>query len=183
VLAGILCGFLYLSSAVWRYLPIAGSVASAPLALNGDAGVEAAKLADAPTDLAGWEKEIKRALAETEIGRQEEPLLARQEAVNGHGESVTVEQQVIVHGPELKGQLHYDEVSEAIRAKAKQEPNSWMAHTEEARVALAGGDYDTAIKEIKLASTVAPEKMRPQLDKIITQLDRNISVKQRAAFG
>jgi hypothetical protein len=179
VLAGILCGFLYLSSAVWRYLPVAGGAPSTASAANSDAAVGTVGPVEMPTDLAGWEKEIKKALAETEIGRQEEPLIARLAQEEGAND----EQQVVVCSPEVKGQLHYDEVSEAIRAKVKREPNSWMAHTEQARLALAGGDYDTAIKEIKVAMTVAPEKMRPKLDKIVAQLDRTISVKQRAAFG
>jgi hypothetical protein len=51
-----------------------------------------------------------------------------------------------------------------------------MAHTEEARIALATGDFETAIREIKLASTVAPESLKPQLNKIIMQLDKNVEI-------
>jgi tetratricopeptide (TPR) repeat protein len=183
VLAGILCGFLYLSSAVWRYLPIQGMAPRQPLAFSSDTGVEAAKSMEGPTDLASWESEIKKALALTDIGRQEEALLLRQEAESVREKATADRQQTSAGGPELKGQLNYDEVAEAIREKVKREPDSWMAHTEQARVALAGGDYDVAIKEIKLAMTVAPEKMKPQLDKIIMQLDKNMSTKQRAAYG
>ncbi len=183
VLAGILCGFLYLSSAVWRYLPIQGTAPREPLVFNRDTGVEAAKSMDGPTDLASWESQIKKALALTDIGRQEEGLPLQQEAESVRKEAATDGQQTSARGPELKGQLHYDEVAEAIREKVKREPDSWMAHTEQARVALAGGDYDMAIKEIKLAMTVAPEKMKPQLGKIIMQLDKNMSMKQHAAYG
>ncbi|QNI33409.1 hypothetical protein H7849_05510 [Alloacidobacterium dinghuense] len=183
VLAGILCGFLYLSSAVWRCLPIQSTESHEPLTFNSDTGTRAAKSLEGPTDLASWESEIKKALALTDIGRQEEAFLLRQEAERVREEATVDRQQSSAGGPELKGQLYYAEVAAAIREKIKREPDSWMAHTEQAREALAGGDYNMAIKEIKLAMTVAPEKMKPQLDKIIIQLDKNMSMKQRAAYG
>ena len=49
---------------------------------------------------------------------------------------VVVSQQQIDRGRGLKGQLLYDEVSQATHEKVKQEPNSWMARTEEAPAAL-----------------------------------------------
>ena len=175
VLAGILCGLLYLSSALWRYLPMENGAAHAShqrLGLNNFSGAAVAANQNGVNDFPGiWEKEIREALALTDIGREEEALVAREEALarqrraNGNGAGPT-------------GPLHYEEVSEAIQEKIKREPNSWMAHTEEARIALSSGDFDTAMKEIKLAITIAPEKLRPQLDKIITQLNKNLSMKQ-----
>jgi hypothetical protein len=50
-----------------------------------------------------------------------------------------------------------------------------MAHTEGARVAIEMGDLDTAIREMNLAITVAPEKLKAPLGKIITQLDRGVN--------
>jgi hypothetical protein len=49
---------------------------------------------------------------------------------------VVVSQQQIDRGGGLKGQLLYDEVSQATQEKVKQAPNTWMAHTEEAHAAL-----------------------------------------------
>lgn len=121
LLAGILCGLLYLTSAVWRYLPIDSSAARNPV-LPGLAA------ANDFTDFQEWAKEIKQALALTDIGRKEEALAAREEVV--------VSQQQLDRGRGLKGQLLYDEASQAIQEKLKQEPNSWMAHTEEAPAAL-----------------------------------------------
>ena len=160
LLAGILCGLLYLTSAVWRYLPIDNSAARNPVVPGVAPGNDL-------TNFQEWEKEVKQALALTDIGQQKQALVAREEVV--------VSQQQLDLGRELKGQLHYDEVSQAIQEKVKEEPNSWMAHTEEARAALAGGDYDTAIKEINLAITVAPENLKPKLDRIIMHLDRTVS--------
>lgn len=160
LLAGMLCGLLYLTSAVWRYLPIDSSAARNYI-VPGVAPVNNA------TDFQQWVKEMEQTLALTDIGRQGEPLAAREEVV--------VSQQQPDRGRGLEGQRLYDEVLQAIQEEVKRKPNSWMAHTEEARAALAGGDYGKAIKEINLAITVAPEKLKPKLDKIITQLDRNVT--------
>jgi tetratricopeptide (TPR) repeat protein len=160
LLAGMLCGLLYLTSAVWRYLPIDRSAARNPV-FPGVAPVNNF------TNFQEWEKEVKQALALTDIGQQKQVLVAREEVV--------VSQQQLDLGRELKGQLRYDEVSQAIQEKVKEEPNNWMAHTEEARAALAGGDYDTAIKEMNLAITMAPDNLKPKLERIIMHLDRNVS--------
>jgi hypothetical protein len=179
VVAGLLCGFLYLSSAVIRYLPIGNAVPQAPLAATNiiPTAEEAVRRVESSADFERWEREVKEALALTSIGIKEEAALPVPY------EKTPSEPKVHIPGPEVKGQLQYEEVAEAIREKVKREPDGWVAHTEEARSALAGGDYDTAIKEMKLAVNVAPEKMRPQIDKIIAQLDKNVTLKQRAVYG
>jgi hypothetical protein len=172
VLSGVLCGLLYLSSALWRYLPIENGKPRKNLTSNTFSRAAVTKDEDGADDFPGlWEKEIREAIALTDIGREEEVLLARESALAGKKHPGSNRS-----GP--AGPLHYEEVSEAIREKIRQEPNSWMAHTEEARIALTSGDFDTAVKEIKLAITTAPEKMKPKLDKIMTQLDKNLSMKQ-----
>ena len=174
-LAGILCGLLYLGGAMWRHRYAENAPTSTPRGLNiGSSEAEApahagaSGLTDASTYVGtSWEEEVRRVIAQTDLGRQEEAFLARSSApVDKHSESTAG----------LQGLLHYNEVSEAIREKIKREPNSWMAHTEEARVALTTGDVDTAIKKIELAMTVAPEAMKPKLDKIVMQLGRNLKV-------
>jgi hypothetical protein len=179
VVAGLLCGFLYLSSAVIRYLPIGSPMGQTPLAAAQVTPIpeQAVRRAESSTDFERWEREVKDALALTNIGHEEEAAFA------ARAEKSTSQPKIHIPGPEVKGQLQYEEVAEAIREKVKREPNSWIAHTEEARAALAGGDYDTAVKEMKLAINVAPEKMRPQIDKIIAQLDKNVTLKQRAVYG
>ncbi len=173
-LAGILCGLLYLGGAMWRYRYVEDSPATGVLGLSTESSAEApihaeaSGITDASTYVGTtWEEDVRRVIAQTDIGRQEEAFLARNSApADQHSESTAG----------LQGLLHYNEVSEAIREKIKREPNSWMAHTEEARLALATGDVDTAIKKIELAMTVAPEAMKPKLDKIVMQLGRNLKV-------
>jgi hypothetical protein len=121
LLAGMLCGLLYLTSAVWRYLPIDSSAARSAV-------VPDVAPVNNFTDFDEWAKEIKQVLALTDIGRKEVALAVREEVV--------VSQQQLDRGHGLKGQLLNDEGSQATQEKVKQEPNSWMARTEEAPAAL-----------------------------------------------
>jgi hypothetical protein len=140
-LAGILCGLLYLGGAILRYR----AIERAAPALNNNLSAEKA------TEYAGsfmqtedrWTEEVLKSLALTGIGHQDEPFAAR-------------------HKP-----LAVDRVRDNI----ERNPNSWTAHSEEARIALAPGDTGTAMEPIKLATTRAPEEVKAQLSKIVIQRD------------
>ena len=48
---------------------------------------------------------------------------------------------------------------------------SWIAHTESARLAVAKGDYDDDVKEMKLALAVAPDdSLKSQLTTLVARL-------------
>jgi hypothetical protein len=164
-LAGIFSGLLYLGGAIWRYRPIEGAGVLEQLMLNNIPGAEETKKHTEHSIHIenSWEEEIRKAISLTDLSQKEEALAMdrQQQAHNG--------------GAGLRGQLRYDEISKAICEKIKREPNSWMAHTEGARVAIEMGDLDTAIREMNLAITVAPEKLKAPLGKIITQLDGGVN--------
>jgi hypothetical protein len=164
-LAGIFSGLFYLAGAIWRHRLIEGAVALERLVLNHMPGAEGTKKHTEHSIHIenSWEEEIRKAISLTDLSYKEEALAmdSQQQAHNG--------------GAGLRGQLRYDEISKAICEKIKREPNSWMAHTEGARVAIEMGDLDTAIREMNLALTVAPEKLKAPLGKIITQLDGGVN--------
>lgn len=197
-LAGILFGLLYLRGAAWRYGPVESASPMEQQSPDNELNADSAKkdadpftrtakdienpsrdevqeeiVEEGPENQAEetirekfWESEVREALSLTALGREEEVLAARDHSLAMDGRRVNG----------LHELLRYGEVSEAIREKIKKDPSSWMAHTEEARIALATGDFETAIREIKLASTVAPESLKPQLNKIILQLDKNVEI-------
>ena len=70
-----------------------------------------------------------------------------------------------------KRQKKYDEALEIFRVNIKKDPNSWVAHNETARLAVAKGDYDTALKEMKLSQAGLPDALKPQLDAILKRLE------------
>jgi tetratricopeptide (TPR) repeat protein len=199
-LAGMLCALLYLSGAMWWYRRMESEAAPEYLvSLDEFRPHEVTKDADVSIDAGtifenlfrgkaqdivfeeslesqvqesapgkSWESEVREAIALTAIGCEEEALAARDHSLDMD------RRQIYGGGSGLQGLLRYDEVSEAIREKIKRDPNSWMAHTEKARVALSAGDWETAVAEIKLAVAVAPEKLRPKIEKIVGQLDKTV---------
>lgn len=61
---------------------------------------------------------------------------------------------------------------EIFRNNIKKDPNSWIAHAEMARIAVAKGDYETAVKEMKLALSAAPQQgLKAQLTDLIRRLE------------
>ena len=76
------------------------------------------------------------------------------------------------YGRQLQTQGKQEEAFEVFRANMKKNPNHWTAHNEAARLAVAKGDFDTAVKEMKLSKDVAPEPFKPALDAIVKRLEK-----------
>jgi hypothetical protein len=53
----------------------------------------------------------------------------------------------------------------------KKDPNSWIGHNEAARIAVSKGDYDTAVKEMKLAAASSPESLKTQHADLVRRLE------------
>jgi hypothetical protein len=108
-----------------------------------------------------WAEDVKRVLAQASFGGEEDVPGARH-AVHLEGGN----------GLGFKTSDRYADVLESVRENIKRDPNIWMAHTEEARIALAARDFDKAAEEMKLAIAVAPEKLQARLGEIAAQMDR-----------
>jgi tetratricopeptide (TPR) repeat protein len=126
-------------------------------------------LADANQSIAvedRFENEMDKAQALDALNRTDDAKAARAKAM-----SLGTQQQVHAYGRQLQTQKKYDEALEIFRANIKKDPNSWIGHNETARLAVAKGDYDTALKEMKLSQAGLPEALKPQLDAIIKRLE------------
>jgi tetratricopeptide (TPR) repeat protein len=75
------------------------------------------------------------------------------------------------YGRQLQIQGQQEQAFEIFRVNMKKNPEHWTAHNEAARIACAKGDFDTAVKEMKLASAVAPEQFKTALDGIAKRLE------------
>ena len=53
----------------------------------------------------------------------------------------------------------------------KRDPNHWLAHLAQARIASDAGDFATASKEMKLAIAGAPDANKPFLEPLLAKLD------------
>jgi hypothetical protein len=70
---------------------------------------------------------------------------------------------------QFKGQQ--DEALELFRSNIKKHPNEWITYSEEARLACAKGDYDNAVKSMKLARAGAPDAYKPTFDGLVKRLE------------
>jgi hypothetical protein len=102
-----------------------------------------------------FENEITKSRALSVLGRTDEALTARNKAI-GMGTQL----QVQGFARSLQADGRQDEAIELFRINVKKDPNSWVGHNNAARVAVSKGDFETAVKEMKLAATVAPDSLK-----------------------
>jgi tetratricopeptide (TPR) repeat protein len=113
-----------------------------------------------------FENEMTRAHALSALGRKEEAFSARDKAI-AKGSQV----QVHSYGRGLQAQGRQDEALELFRSNVKKDPNSWVGHNDAARIAVAKGDFDTAVREMKLAVAAAPESLKAQHADLVRRLE------------
>jgi tetratricopeptide (TPR) repeat protein len=75
------------------------------------------------------------------------------------------------YGRLLQTQGKQQEAMEIFRTNLKKHPDHWIAHNEAARLACAQGDFDGAVREMKLSSAGAPDNFKPQLESLVKRLE------------
>ena len=102
------------------------------------------------------------------------------EAMGKKDESAAVRAQALdlanaiqVHGYArlLQTQGQQDQALALFRTNLKKYPKGWVARNEMARMSAAQGDYDNAVKEMKLAVAEAPEIYKPALNGLVKRLE------------
>jgi hypothetical protein len=118
-----------------------------------------------------FECEITKAWALRTLGRREEARAA-------YGKALAMGSQPQIHtfARGLQGQGRQDEAMELFEDNIRKDPNSWVAHNEAARIAVAAGDYDAAVMEMKLAVPLSPETLRSQVSDLVERLQRRVDI-------
>jgi tetratricopeptide (TPR) repeat protein len=75
------------------------------------------------------------------------------------------------YGRQLQQEGKQEQAFEVFRTNIKKNPSHWTAHNEAARIACAKGDFDGAVKEMKLASATAPDQIKSALDGFTKRLE------------
>ncbi len=75
------------------------------------------------------------------------------------------------YGRQLQQQGNQAAAFEVFRANIKKNPTHWAAHNENARMAIAQGNYDLAAKEMKLSVSTAPDQFKPQLEALLKKVE------------
>jgi tetratricopeptide (TPR) repeat protein len=141
--------------------------------LNNKLGAEEAlKYAERSIEIEDrFENEMTKAHALGALGRKEEALAARDRAI-----AMGTQIQVHSYGRGLQIQGQQDEALELFRGNIKKDPNSWVGHNDAARVAVAKGDFDTAVREMKLAVAAAPESLKAQHADLVGRLENRVDI-------
>jgi hypothetical protein len=100
------------------------------------------------------------------MGRKDEATAAKNEALQR-----ATAGQLYAYGRQLQGQGKQNEAFDLFREAAKRDPNDWLAHDGTARIYSASGDFDNALKEMKLSYAGAPDNQKIFLEPSIKKLE------------
>jgi tetratricopeptide (TPR) repeat protein len=141
--------------------------------LNNRLGAEEAlKYADRSVEIEDrFENEMTRAHALSALGRKDDARAARERAI-----AMGTQLQIHSYGRGLQTQGRQDEALELFRGNIKKDPNSWVGHNDAARVAVARGDFETAVREMKLAVAAAPESLKAQHADLVRRLENRVDI-------
>jgi hypothetical protein len=78
--------------------------------------------------------------------------------------------QLYFYARQLQGQKKPDEAFALFRSTAKKYPDFWTSHMGLARVYSSQGDWDNAVKEVKLSLTTAPDSNKANLEGYVKRL-------------
>jgi tetratricopeptide (TPR) repeat protein len=105
------------------------------------------------------------------MGKKEESEKALNTAL---GEASALQLYVYARGLQRSGNAA--RAFELYPQVAKRDPNHWLSHVAQARIASKAGDFAAASKEMKQAIAVAPDGNKPQLEGLLGKLDAKTDI-------
>jgi len=113
-----------------------------------------------------FENEMTKARILDALNRKDEASASRTKAM-GLGSAV----QLHGYARGLQQQGKQEEAFAIFRTNIRKNPDHWLVHTEAARIAVAKGDFDTAIKEMKLGLAGAPDQQKSAFGNLMKRLE------------
>jgi len=142
---------------------------------------------DAATYLLGQKYDLEEALQYEETSIRTEPrfdnYLTKSQILEAMGRKQEAETaknqglqrataaQLYYYGRVLQGQGKQDEAFEYFRQAAKKDPNDWVVHDGNARIYCAQGDFDDAVKEMKITLAGAPDNQKVFFEPLVKKLE------------
>jgi Protein of unknown function (DUF2911) len=87
--------------------------------------------------------------------------------------------QLHIYGRGLQMQNKQEEGFAVFQLNIQKRPNEWYTHGEISRMASAKGDFDTAVREMKLALAGAPDATKTQIQGLIARLEKKENINPR----
>lgn len=113
-----------------------------------------------------FENLITKARILEALNRKDEAAAARNKAI-AMGNAI----QIHVFGRQLQRQGRQEEAFDVFRTNIKRYPDHWLAHNDAARLACAKGDFDTAVKEMRLSAAGADTQNKPAIEALVKRLE------------
>ena len=79
--------------------------------------------------------------------------------------------QIYSYGRQLQTQGKQDQAFDLFRKAAQKDPNDWVVHMGTARLYSAKGDFDNALKEIRITMAGAPDNQKIFFEPLIKKLE------------
>lgn len=121
-----------------------------------------------------FENNLNKSALLAALGKTQEAEASKKKAME-----VASGVQLHVYGRQLQIQGKQDEGFAVFQINIKKRPNEWYTHGELSRIASAKGDFDTAVKEMKLAQASAPDATKGQIQGLITRLEKKENINPR----
>ncbi len=99
------------------------------------------------------------------LGQHQEADAARKQAL-----AVASPLQLHLYGRQLQAQKHPDQAFAIFRENARKYPDQWFVHTGMARIYSSQGNFDDAVKEMKLALAAAPDGQKNYVEGLVKKL-------------
>lgn len=100
------------------------------------------------------------------MGRKEDAQVFRKKALD-----TATSLQLYFYARQLQAEKKQDEALVIFRSTAKKFPDTWTSHMGLARVYSAQGDFDSAVKEVKLSLAGAPDSNKANLEGYVKKLE------------
>jgi tetratricopeptide (TPR) repeat protein len=107
------------------------------------------------------------------LGRPQDAAVFRTKALD-----VANALQLYVYARQLQAEKKQDEALAIYRSTAKKFPDYWTTHMGMARVYSAQGDFDNAVKEVKLSLVSAPDSNKSALEGYVKKLQAKQDINQ-----
>jgi hypothetical protein len=107
------------------------------------------------------------------LGRPQDAAVFRSKALD-----VANALQLYVYARQLQAEKKQDEALAIYRSTAKKFPDYWTTHMGMARVYSAQGDFDNAVKEVKLSLAGAPDSNKSALEGYVKKLQAKQDINQ-----
>jgi hypothetical protein len=118
-----------------------------------------------------FDNQLTKSNVLTALGRKDEAAAAQRKALD-----FATPLQMHGFARQLMGEKRNEEAFAIFRENAKKHPDQWFVHSGLARMYCAQGNFDEAVKEMKLALGGAPDSQKSYVDGLVKQLEAHQNI-------